>query len=106
MSSKESLKQTSFKCEYSLFLRLEEEAKKANTTKAAIVRKAVKQLLQHSVDEISELSKKTSPYSGSYVVLIKLPESLVAQLDAIAEKISTSRSNLIRTALASYFKLV
>ncbi|MEM0172695.1 MAG: ribbon-helix-helix protein, CopG family [Thermoproteota archaeon] len=95
-----------FMCAASLVSMLEEEAKKANTTKAAIVRKAVKQLLQHSVDEISELSKKTSPYSGSYVVLIKLPESLVAQLDAIAEKISTSRSNLIRTALAVYFRLV
>ncbi|MEM3860691.1 MAG: ribbon-helix-helix protein, CopG family, partial [Candidatus Micrarchaeaceae archaeon] len=95
-----------FMCAASLVSMLEEEAKKANTRKAAIVRKAVTQLLQHSVDEISELSKKTSPYSGSYVVLIKLPESLVAQLDAIAEKISTSRSNLIRTALASYFKLV
>ncbi|MEM3265730.1 MAG: ribbon-helix-helix protein, CopG family [Candidatus Micrarchaeaceae archaeon] len=95
-----------FMCAASLVSMLEEEAKKANTRKAAIVRKAVTQLLQHSVDEISELSKKTSPYSGSYVVLIKLPESLVAQLDAIAEKISTSRSNLMRTALAAYFRLV
>ncbi|MEM3829018.1 MAG: ribbon-helix-helix protein, CopG family, partial [Conexivisphaerales archaeon] len=55
MSSKEYLKQTSFKCEDSLFLKLEEESKKTNTTKAAIVREAVKQLLQHRVDEIREL---------------------------------------------------
>ncbi|MEM3830160.1 MAG: ribbon-helix-helix protein, CopG family [Conexivisphaerales archaeon] len=95
-----------FKCAASLVSMLEEEAKKANNRKAAIVREAVRRLLQHSDDEIRELSRKTSPYSGSYVVFIKLPESLVAQLDAIAEKISTSRSNLIRTALASYFRLV
>ncbi|MEM0172694.1 MAG: ribbon-helix-helix protein, CopG family [Candidatus Micrarchaeaceae archaeon] len=106
MSSKESLKQTSFKCEYSLFLRLEEEAKKANTTKAAIVRKAVKQLLQHSDDEIRELTRGTPLYSSKRVVSIRLPESLITQLDVIAEKVRTSRSDLIRTALAAYFRLV
>ncbi|AFU92001.1 hypothetical protein STSV2_22 [Sulfolobus virus STSV2] len=106
MSSKEYLKQTSFKCEDSLFLKTEEESKKTNTTKATIVREAVKQLLQHRVDEIRELSKKTSPYSGGYIVSIILPESLNAQLDAIAGKVRTSRSNLIRTALAAYFRLV
>ncbi|MEM3830159.1 MAG: hypothetical protein QXP36_13240 [Conexivisphaerales archaeon] len=99
-------KNISFACAASLVSILEEEAKKTNTAKAAIVREALTMLLQHSVDEIRELSKKTSPYSGGYIVSIILPDNLNTQLDAIAGKVRTSRSNLIRTALAAYFKLV
>ncbi|MEM0172799.1 MAG: ribbon-helix-helix protein, CopG family [Nitrososphaeria archaeon] len=99
-------KRVRFACAASLILMIEEEVKKTNTAKDTIIKEAVKQLLQHSVDEIRELSRKTSPYSGSYEVFIKLPESLVVQLDAIVRKVRTSRSNLIRTALAAYFKLV
>ncbi|CAH04205.1 hypothetical protein STSV1pORF22 [Sulfolobus virus STSV1] len=102
----EPLKQVSFSCAASLILMLEEEVKKTNTARDAIIKEAVKQLLQHSVDEIRELSRGTPPYSSGYEVSVKLPESLITQLDAIAEKIRTSRSNLIRTALAVYFRLV
>ncbi|MEM0172757.1 MAG: ribbon-helix-helix protein, CopG family [Thermoproteota archaeon] len=106
MSSKESLKQISFKCEDSLFLKLEEEVKKTNTTKAAIIREALAKLLQHDIDEIRELSRGTPPYSGKRVVSIRLPESLNTQLEIAAEKISTNKSDLIRTAIVAYFKLV
>ncbi|WDS52843.1 hypothetical protein [Sulfolobus tengchongensis spindle-shaped virus 4] len=106
MLEKEPLKQISFKCASSLILKLKEEAEKTNTTKTAIIKEAVMRLLQHNNDEIMELSKKTSPYSGKYVISIRLPESLNTQLDIVAEKIRTNKSDLIRTALAAYFKLV
>ncbi|MEM3873449.1 MAG: ribbon-helix-helix domain-containing protein, partial [Nitrososphaeria archaeon] len=93
-------------CEDSLFLKLEEEAKKANTTKTAIIREALAKLLQHSIDEIRELSRGTPTYSGKRVITIRLPESLNTQLVAIAEKIRTNKSDLIRTALAAYLWLV
>ena len=106
MAEEEPIKLVTFKCEDGLFLRLEEEAKKANVTKTKIIREALAKLLQHSVDEIRELKKRTPPYSGKHVITIRLPESLNTQLNAIAEKISTNKSDLIRTALAVYFKLV
>ncbi|MEM3265791.1 MAG: hypothetical protein QXH07_07540 [Thermoplasmata archaeon] len=105
MSEVERLKPVTFKCEDSLFLKLEEEAKKANTTKTAIIKDAVTRLLQHSIDEIIELNKRTPTYSGKRVITIRLPEGLNTQLDVIAEKISTNKSDLIRTALAAYFKI-
>ncbi|MEM0172759.1 MAG: ribbon-helix-helix protein, CopG family [Thermoproteota archaeon] len=99
-------KQVSFMCAASLVSMLEEEAKKTNTAKAAIVREALTMLFQHDIDEIRELSRRNPAYPGSYMFSVMLPDSLIAQLDAIAGKIRTSRSNLIRTAIAAYFKLV
>ncbi|MEM3829022.1 MAG: ribbon-helix-helix protein, CopG family [Conexivisphaerales archaeon] len=102
----ESQKQVSFTCAASLVSMLEEEAKKTNIAKAAIVREAVTRLLQYSADEIRELSRRNPAYSCYYIVSVMLPESLNTQLDIIAGKIRTSKSDLIRTALAAYFKLV
>ncbi|MEM3787064.1 MAG: ribbon-helix-helix domain-containing protein [Nitrososphaeria archaeon] len=106
MLEKEPLKQISFKCASSLILKLKEEAEKTNTTKTAIIKEAVMRLLQHDIDEIRELSRGTPPYSGKYVISIRLPESINTQLDIAAEKIRTNKSDLIRTAVAAYFKLV
>ena len=106
MAEEEPIKLVTFKCEDGLFLRLEEEAKKANVTKTKIIREALAKLLQHSVDEIRELNKRTPTYSGKRVITIRLPESLNTQLNAIAEKISTNKSDLIRTAIVAYFRLV
>ncbi|MEM1725479.1 MAG: ribbon-helix-helix protein, CopG family [Thermoplasmata archaeon] len=102
----ESQKHIIFKCEASLVSMLEEEAKKTNTAKAAIIREAVTRLLQHSADEIRELSRRNPACSADYTVSVMLPESLIAQLDAIARKVRTSKNELMRTALASYFRLV
>ena len=104
--SEESIKLVTFRWEDSLFLKLEEEAKKANTTKTAIIREAVTRLLQHSADEIRELSRRNPACSADYTVSVMLPESLIAQLDAIAGKVRTSKNELMRTALAAYFRLV
>ena len=106
MAEEEPIKLVTFKCEDGLFLRLEEEAKKANVTKTKIIREALAKLLQHDIDEIRELSRGTPPYSGKRVVSIRLPESLNTQLEIAAEKISTNKSDLIRTAIVAYFKLV
>ena len=106
MAENETIKLVTFRCEDSLFLKLEEEAKKTNTTKTAIIKAAVTRLLQHSIDEIMELNKRTPTYSGKRVITIRLPESLNTQLNAIAEKISTNKSDLIRTAIVAYFRLV
>ena len=102
----ESQKHIIFKCAASLVSMLEEKSKKANTAKAAIVREAVKQLLQHSVDEIRELSRRNPACSADYTVSVMLPESLNTQLDITAEKVRTTKNDLLRTALAAYFKLV
>ena len=102
----ESQKHIIFKCAASLVSMLEEKSKKANTAKAAIVREAVKQLLQHSADEIRELSRRNPACSADYTVSVMLPESLNTQLDIIAEKVRTTKNDLLRTALAAYFKLV
>ena len=106
MSEVERLKLVTFKCEDRLFLKLEEEAKKANVTKTKIIREALAKLLQHDIEKIRELSRGTPPYSGKRVVSIRLPESLNTQLEIAAEKISTNKSDLIRTAIVAYFKLV
>ncbi|MEM0172758.1 MAG: ribbon-helix-helix protein, CopG family [Thermoproteota archaeon] len=102
----EPQKHINFACAASLVSMLEEEAKKANTTKATIVREAVKQLLQHSVDEIRELSRRNPACSADYTVSVMLPESLNTQLDVIAGKVRTSKNELMRTALAAYFRLL
>ena len=102
----ESQKHIIFKCAASLVSMLEEKSKKANTAKAAIVREAVKQLLQHSADEIRELSRRNPACSADYTVSVMLPESLNTQLDIIAEKVRTTKNDLMRTALAVYFRLV
>ncbi|MEM0172798.1 MAG: hypothetical protein QXE05_09685 [Nitrososphaeria archaeon] len=102
----EPQKNISFGCAASLVSMLEEESKKANTAKAAIVREAVTRLLQHSVDEIRELSRRNPACSADYTVSVMLPESLNTQLDIIAEKVRTTKNDLMRTALAVYFWLV
>ena len=106
MSEVERLKLVTFKCEDSLFLKLEEEAKKTNVTKTKIIREALAKLLQHDIEEIRELSRGTPPYSGKRVVSIRLPESLNTQLEITAEKIRTNKSDLIMTAIVAYFWLV
>ncbi|MEO0230740.1 MAG: hypothetical protein ABIL77_04200, partial [candidate division WOR-3 bacterium] len=102
----EPQKHISFGCAASLVSMLEEKSKKANITKTKIIREAVTRLLQHSVDEIRELSRRNPACSADYTVSVMLPESLNTQLDIVAEKIRTNKSDLIRTAIAAYFKLV
>ncbi|MEM3265790.1 MAG: hypothetical protein QXH07_07535 [Thermoplasmata archaeon] len=95
-----------FTCAASLVSRLEEEVKKTNVTKTEIIKEAVTRLLQYSADEIRELSRRNPAYSCDYTVSIRLPESLNTQLDIIAEKVRTTKNDLMRTALAAYFRLV